>query len=132
MKLWWGYTGFVYDCISDDEILSATKYIEMCDISIDWQDDTRLHNSYTVPVELKHAARIAALAMEYKSGKGFSPITFDTYSLRHTMSGITDGNHRIRALQFLKIPWFPVVFSGDTDVLSKVSVNMDVVKLVTI
>jgi hypothetical protein len=104
----------------------------MCDISIDWQDDVRLSNTCAVPVELKHAARIAALAMEYKSGKGFNPITLDTYSLRHAISGITDGNHRIRALQFLKIPWFPVVFSGDTDVLSKVSVSMNVVKLVTI
>jgi hypothetical protein len=104
----------------------------MCNIHVEWQDDRKLSENNIIPTALKHAVRVAALVNEYVEGKGFHPITIDTYSMRPGTSGVSDGNHRIRALQFLKIPWFPASFSGDVEVLRKISVKSNVVKLIAV
>lgn len=115
---WKYYTGFAYDSITDKEITNGFSYIKYCDIEKDWQEDNNLCKTDKVPTELKHATRIAALVLEIEKGKGIYPISFDTYANK-SPSGIYDGNHRIRALQYIKSEYFPATLSGIVTELNK-------------
>jgi hypothetical protein len=115
---WECYTGFAYDGITDEEITNGFSYIKYCDIEREWQEDTNLYETDKVPIELKHATRIAALVLEIEEGKGIDPVYFDTYAHK-SPSGISDGNHRIRALQYIKSEYFPASLSGVVTELNK-------------
>jgi len=115
---WEGYSGFAYDFITDDEIITAFSYISYCDIEKEWQDDITLYETKMVPDSIKHAIRIAALVEAIRDGKGIDPVAFDTYA-HLSPSCIYDGNHRIRALQYLKFDFFPANLSGLVTELNK-------------
>lgn len=115
---WEYYTGFAYDAITDNEIAEAFSYIEYCDIEKEWQDDIALYDTKKVPENLKHASRIAALVIDIQTGKGIDPVNFSTYAIK-SPSGISDGNHRIRALQYTRHEYFPVCLNGNVIELNK-------------
>ena len=115
------YPGYQYDSISDAVIADAlvdTQVINNIDTGIDWQDDRWLSVLTTVPESRKHAYRVAALVRELQlGGKLKSAISLDTFSNVHCCNSISDGHHRVRALQYLDMASGPFSLSGELDVL---------------
>lgn len=112
------YTGFAYDGITDNIIntcLNKPDWLNLCNLNIEWQDDNTLMHTKQIPEQYKHASRVAVLIKAIEAGNGITPVTFDTIGVNY----IIDGNHRIRALQFLDFKYFPAYCSGDMDEIKK-------------
>lgn len=114
---------FQYDGVTDEAIaaaLSDEANLSHVNPSIDWEDDHWLQACTTIPVEHKHAYRVAALVRAFQAGSSMSrPIYLDTFLLGQCGCGVGDGHHRIRALQFLGVPAGPFALSGYTTLLNE-------------
>lgn len=110
-------SNFVYDYITDDDIEKALKQdLSKIDVSKDWTfyNNKNYENAYTD--KSKHVLRIAKLVNEIKNGNEIVPISmfFDERSYVSDIKNyIEDGNHRIRALQYLKYDYFPAYVYGN-------------------
>lgn len=110
---------FVYDYISDEEIKKHLhKDLSNIDITVDWTSVPNNKFKFETAYEdiEKHSLRIAKLVQEIKNGNKIKPISmlFDDRAFQYGLrSYIEDGNHRIRALQFLKYDYFPAVITGN-------------------
>ena len=107
---------FVYDYISDNEIRDALRLdLSKIDISKDWVYSSKNYeDAYTN--KDKHVLRIAKLIKEIQSGNPITPISmfFDERSFAHDIKNyVEDGNHRIRALQYLGYDYFPAYIYGN-------------------
>lgn len=107
---------FVYDYISDEDIKkSLKKDLTNIDVSKDW---TNFIIKYETAYDNKeyHSLRVAKIVSEIKNGNPITPISlfFDERSYQCDIKNfIDDGNHRIRALQFLKYDYFPAFIYGN-------------------
>lgn len=120
---------FVYDYIKDDDIQKVLKNdLKNIDISRDWASvDSDVSNigfetAYTN--KNKHILRVAKLVQEIQQNKPISPILmyFDAMSSNYDIKNhIEDGNHRIRALQYLKFNYYPAyIYGSHADKLKEV------------
>lgn len=107
---------FQYDGVPDTDIakaLSDLGSLSRVDVHIDWEEDVWLARATHVPEHLKHAYRVAALVHHLRSGALLcNPIELDTFAMHTCGCGVTNGHHRIRALQFLGVPFGPFSLSG--------------------
>jgi hypothetical protein len=112
---------FVYDYVMDSDIQKAlSEDLSSVDITKDWtmayNNDNKFRYESAYTDKEKHAIRIAKLVQTVKDGEMISPILmyFDdkawTYDIKNY---IEDGNHRIRALQYLNYTHFPAYINGD-------------------
>ena len=123
----WGYPyiqSFAYDWISNKYIdrMNNHPLLLKTDLSKDWQDDifditdpSLFPPDYiqypTIRMDY-HPLRVRAI-IEHLINRGWiAPITLDTYSNRSCPNCISDGHHRIRALQYLGYTHFPAYCSG--------------------
>lgn len=115
------FMGFAYDEVTDDDIelaLADTPHLLEVDTQLQWEEDAWLQECATIPESKKHAYRIAALVRDFQAGQLMkSAIELDTICLQRCPSGVSDGHHRIRALQFVGIQAGPFNLSGDLDLL---------------
>ena len=113
------FTGFQYDDISDKMIEEALLYnkFDKIDISKGWEDDDFLEADTSISDDIKHAIRVAALVMHIRDGGGVNPVNLDTFTMNVCRSCISDGHHRIRALQYLGYTHFPAYCSGEVKLL---------------
>lgn len=113
--------GFQYDSITDEQIGRAIGDLETLkdvDTSIDWEDDRWLSRCTTVPEDQKHTYRIAALVNAFTSSSPMQKsITLDTFSDGQCCSCVTNGHHRVRALQYLGMEQGPFNLNGIVDQL---------------
>lgn len=106
---------YVYDYISDIDIKNAlNENLDNIDISKDW---TNYINGFETAYSNNkfHTLRIAKIIKDLLSNKPLKPISvhFSMDSYQHDMKNhIMDGNHRIRALQYLKYDTFPAYIGG--------------------
>lgn len=113
-------TGFAYDHIPDTAIEAALAdpRLPAVNADLDWEDDRWLAACPDIPDDQKHAYRVAALVRQFQSGRPLqSAIWLDTFCLSYCQSGVSNGHHRIRALQYLDCPAGPFVLSGYCDAL---------------
>jgi hypothetical protein len=113
-------TGFQYENLSDSDIKQALEHravIGRIDTSVDWEDDMYLRYTEAIPDSEKHVHRIAAIVQDILTHKLQSAIELDTFSLNKCCSGIPNGHHRIRALQYLGMDCAPFSLNGDLDAL---------------
>lgn len=110
-------SNFVYDYITDEDIEKYLK-TDLSEINIedDWINDKN-YNSYehASSNNERHAKRIAKLVNEIKKNKPLKPccVFFDPQSYQYDIfNNVEDGNHRIRALQYLKYDGFPAYIGG--------------------
>lgn len=68
-----------------------------------------------------HAQRIAALVQLIESGVKFNPIDLEISSYCHERNFVVDGNHRIRAYQFLNKEGFWGEMGGEWGLMKKFS-----------
>lgn len=120
----WDYpimSGYQYDDITDDDITSALndQLLTNIDPQIDWEDDEYLDETIDIPDELKHSYRVAAIVKDILKSNKINPISIDTAAVHKCCSCITNGHHRIRALQYLKYDGFPAILSGYVTILKK-------------
>lgn len=120
------YTGFAYDEITDEEINKALEQLSQhsIDVDQDWEDDIYLHNLDIEP-KLKHALRIAKLVELIKLGQPIRPVTLDTIHRYNCGSCISNGNHRIRAIQYCGFDKFPAYCSGVVEEINKILTLME-------
>jgi hypothetical protein len=113
--------GFQYDKITDRliaEALADEENVAQVDTSLDWEDDDWLRDLESVPDTRKHAYRVAALVRDFQSGAVMcDAISMDTFTVSKCASCVTNGHHRVRALQYLGVPAAPFSLSGSLDVL---------------
>lgn len=113
--------GFQYDGVSDADITSAlanSSVITSIDTNLDWEDDEYLSGTPDVAEDKKHAHRIAALVHEFRvCGNMRNAVEIDTFRIDRCCSGVTNGHHRIRAMQFLGVECGPFSLSGSLDML---------------
>lgn len=106
---------YIYDYVTDDMIANELKNdLSNVDVSRDW---TNYNDGYehSGTDKNKHAKRIAKLVQELKQNKPLKPVSmyFDERSYIHDIYNyIEDGNHRIRALQYLKYSGYPAYIHG--------------------
>jgi hypothetical protein len=114
--------GFQYDNVTDNMIKKALKYpkLDNIDCNIDWEDDEFLQNDDSVKDTLKHAIRVAKLIQIISAGGGVIPITIDTFCADYCCSCVSNGHHRIRALQYLGYTHFPASCSGIVSLINKI------------
>lgn len=118
---------FVYDYIKDSDI---DEFLETdlsdIDITKDWSsvktgEKFKFETAYSD--KNKHIKRIAKLVNEIINGEYITPVLmyFDDRSYMYDIKNyIEDGNHRIRALQYLKYDYFPAYIHGNfSDLLIK-------------
>lgn len=110
---------YVYDYITDSDIKKHLKkdLIDV-DITTDWTniktDSFNFETAYTN--KDKHILRICKLIQEMKKNMPIKPINmfFDERAyLCDIKNYIDDGNHRIRALQYLKYDYYPAYIYGN-------------------
>jgi hypothetical protein len=118
---WKHYLGnqYVYDYIKDIDIKEALKEdLSNINISVDWtsiKEDDIINNISAYQNKNKHSLRIAKLVKEMLDNKPIRPVSmfFDAMSYNYDIkNNIEDGNHRIRALQYLKYDGFPAYIYG--------------------
>lgn len=105
---------FYYDeLITDDDINNALKLdLQDIDISKDWSQTTK--TTFAFEKINIHTLRCAKLVEEIQKNISINPIHFwfDEYSFKYVKNYIEDGNHRIRALKYLKYDGFPAYVYG--------------------
>lgn len=107
---------FVYDYVKDVDIDNYINTdLSNIDISKDWTNYT---NGYEHSLTNKHShiLRISKLCQEILNNKPINPISlfFDERSYQCDIKNyIEDGNHRIRAFQYLKYKYFPAFIHGN-------------------
>lgn len=114
---------FQYDYITDDQINLALSNIELLskvNPKLDWEVDCFLYNTDECAEEMKHAYRVASIINSILAQGIEHPIEFDTFTMFKCYSCITNGHHRIRALQFLKINIMPLSISGALDIIEQI------------
>lgn len=114
---------FQYDYITDDQINLALSNIELLskvNPKLDWEVDYFLYSTDECTEEMKHAYRVASVINSILSEGIENPVEFDTFSMFKCHSCITNGHHRVRALQFLKINILPLSMSGSCDIIDYV------------
>lgn len=94
--------------------------IASIDINLDWEDDEYLSETPDVSEDKKHAHRIAALVRELRVGGNIrNAVEIDTFCMDRCCSGVFNGHHRIRAMQFLGMECGPFSLSGSLDMLEE-------------
>lgn len=110
---------YVYDYISDDDIkVYLNKDLSEIDITKDWtsmnsNDKFEFETAYTN--KEKHTLRVAKIVQELLENKKLTPVImyFDSMSYNYDIKNhIEDGNHRIRALQYLNYDYYPAFIGG--------------------
>lgn len=106
--------GFAYAQCADSKIKTAlnSEYLVNVDSEIEWQDDMFLMKTDKINEEDKHAFRVASIVNSIKNHGFDGSIHIDTFSSSYSPCGVTDGNHRIRAIEYLGYNYAPFVFSG--------------------
>jgi len=114
------WTGYQYDSISDELINEALNHpdIKHIDINIDWEDDKFLQD-HNMREEMKHPMRIAKLVIHFRNSGAVYPVSIDTYARNYCKSCVSNGHHRIRALQFMGYDSFPAYCAGVVDVIEE-------------
>ncbi len=109
------YNNFYYNFVKDSDIKKAlTKDLSKININKDWSQDMKTILAYE-NINI-HVLRIAKLVIEIKNNISITPVLmwFDDRSFIYSIpSYIEDGNHRIRALQFLGYDCFPAYIHGN-------------------
>lgn len=130
IKSWDKYCGFVYDYITDEQIDIAMEFLtdypdikNDIDISVNFLDDTFINKiKDTQSLIFAHSCRISML-VEIAKHQQLDPVLFDTEcSVTDVYSGVTDGHHRIRALQYLKREVFPASCAGYVNTIDSLTV----------
>ena len=113
-----GLSGFQYNEVTDADITSAlanSSVIASIDTNLDWEDDEYLSETPDVSEDKKHAHRIAALVRELRVGGNIrNAVEIDTFCMDRCCSGVFNGHHRIRAMQFLGMECGPFSLSGSS------------------
>lgn len=111
---------FVYDYIKDSDIdKNLDDDLSNIDISKDWtsiKPDEKFNFETAFSDKKKHIKRVAKLVNEIRNGEKLTPVLmyFDDRSYMYDIKNyIEDGNHRIRALQYLKYDYFPAYIHGN-------------------
>ncbi len=106
---------FYYDFIKDSDITKCLKMdLSKINITKDWSTQTKTIFAYE-NINI-HTLRIAKLVLEMKNNKAITPVSmfFDDRSFIHSIPNyIEDGNHRIRAIKYLKYDGFPAFIHGN-------------------
>lgn len=117
------FLGFQYDSITDEDIQAALLDFEnlaQVNPNLDWEDDMWLAKHSVIPENKKHSYRVAALVHQFKNGKPMEHgINLDTFSVSNCLSCVTNGHHRIRAIQYLGVPAAPFDLSGSVKPLKE-------------
>ena len=110
------FQGFQYDRVDDKAIAAALADFEnlsQVNPLLDWEDDQWLDENELIPDENKHAYRVAALVYQFQHGHPMQQgISLDTFLANKCCSCISNGHHRIRALQFLGVKVAPFELGG--------------------
>ena len=130
IEKWDKYSGFVYDFITDKQIEFATEILKQypeikqnLNIDVNFLDDKHMEN-YKTEQELifMHSCRISIL-IDIAKNNSLIPVVFDTIAnVVDNYSGVLDGHHRIRALQYLKRLIFPAYCSGYVDEIDSITI----------
>ncbi len=111
-KLFLG-SNFIYDYITDQDITNELNNdLSSVDLSKGWESESHHSGNNTNNI---HTKRIAKLVLSLKNNEALKPISFwiSEESYQHDCYNfIEDGNHRIRALQYLKYTHFPAYVYG--------------------
>lgn len=106
---------FYYDFIKDAEIKKALKLdLSKIDITDDWTD--KMKTTFAYENSDIHTLRIAKLVLEIQNNIPITPVLFffdDRSFIYKIPNYVEDGNHRIRALKFLKYDYFPAYVHGN-------------------
>lgn len=104
---------FVYDYIKDSDIENSLRE-DLSDVNLSkgWESDVQhsRFNSGNI-----HTKRIAKLVKSILNNEPLTPISFwisDNSYQHDCYNFIEDGNHRLRALQYLKYTHFPAYVYG--------------------
>ena len=112
---------FQYDAVTDAQISSAladTANLVQVDTALDWEDDFWLARHTGIREADKHAYRVAALVAQMRAGRVMeSAICLDTFCNGQCGCCISNGHHRLRALQYLGLSAGPFALSGYLDPL---------------
>ena len=104
---------FIYDYIKDEEI-SKELESDLSDIDLGSRWESESWHSGDNKNKI-HTRRIAKLVQSLLKNEPLKPISFwiseDSY-LHDCYNFIEDGNHRLRALQYLKYDYFPAYVYG--------------------
>jgi len=116
-------SAFQYDLITAAAIQAAlddSENLKSIDSSLDWEDDHWLRKHKDIPEAAKHAYRVAALVRDIRAGNLLqNAIHLDTFANGHCCCCISNGHHRIRALQFIGLKAGPFSLSGLLDELEE-------------
>jgi hypothetical protein len=104
---------FEYDHITDDLIDFYLKNhtTNLVNLNIPWEKE-KASSDY-------HAQRIAAIILKTNDGAEFAPIDMELSRYNRNWNMVNDGNHRIRAYQFMKKKGFYAEFSGSIELIKK-------------
>lgn len=107
------FSNFQYDYISDD-LIEEKLHTE--DLSTE-----NLHKgwSFSASDTNAHAKRIAAIVSLIEKGVSFDPVEMELSPFNKNLNFINDGNHRIRAYQFLKFKGFVANVGGFEEAIDK-------------
>lgn len=100
----WCADEFEYEYISDnliEDLLNDPSTLEI-DLNKQWKDNSKQ----------AHAQRIASIIIKIKQGIEFESIQIELSTYNRNRNKINDGNHRIRAYQFLKKEGFFAELGG--------------------
>ena len=129
IEKWDKYSGFVYDFITDEQIEFSTEILKRypaiknkLNIGVNWLDDPYMEVVNDLELFTLHAWRISLL-IDIAKKEQLTPVVFDTISnVVNVYSGVLDGHHRIRALQYLNRPVFPGYCSGYADEIDSITI----------
>lgn len=119
----WDYPAwalFQYDTVTDAQITKALAdpRVAEVDTALDWEDDTWLARNPDIQDDEKHAYRVAAIVRQLTTDAPLrEPVMLDTYSVASCGCCITNGHHRLRALEYIGMPAAPFALAGDLDAL---------------
>lgn len=103
-----------YDDIATDEDIYKYLNSDLNDISVnkDWSNYTK--DIFAKTNKEFHVKRIAKIVHELKKHVPINPVMmfFDERAYEFCPNYIEDGNHRLRALYYLKYDYFPVYIYG--------------------
>lgn len=104
---------FIYDYIKDEEIEKELESdLSNVDLSKSWESDT-FHSGDNK--DNIHTKRIAKLVQSLQNNEPLRPISFwisENSYMHDCYNFIEDGNHRLRALQYLGYDYFPAYVYG--------------------
>jgi hypothetical protein len=117
---------FNYSFITDKQIKRWIGKVKVDILKEKWEDkkveylfNSKSFKSFQMKMINLHAQRIAALVKLIEDGEKIEPVIFEISNYCNDRNFVVDGNHRIRAYQFLNKDGFWGEMGGEWDLMKK-------------